>query len=176
MAGGVTSPYHVTAWQAPVSVLTSNGVTLSANLYGPGDNFNPSTSHVIPAIIRKVDEAQRNGDAGIAVWGSGHATRDFLYVEDAARAYMLAGELVDTPEPINIGSGEETFIAGLVEKIKATMGYQGDTVFDRSKPDGQNRRCLRIWKAEERLGWKPTVRLDEGLRRTIKWYREQSDG
>ena len=149
---------------------------LSANLYGPGDNFNPSTSHVIPAIIRKVDEAQRNGDAGIAVWGSGHATRDFLYVEDAARAYMLAGELVDTPEPINIGSGEETFIAGLVEKIKATMGYQGDTVFDRSKPDGQNRRCLRIWKAEERLGWKPTVRLDEGLRRTIKWYREQSDG
>lgn len=147
---------------------------LSANLYGPGDDFNPTTSHVIPALIRKVDEAQKNGDAGIAVWGSGHATRDFLYVEDAAKAYMLAGELVDTPQPINIGSGEETFIAGLVEKIKSLMGYQGDTVFDRSRPDGQKRRCLRIWKAEGHLGWKPIVKLDEGLKRTIEWYRGQS--
>lgn len=148
---------------------------LSANLYGPGDDFNPTTSHVIPALIRKVDEAQKNGDAGIAVWGSGHATRDFLYVEDAAKAYMLAGELVDTPAPINIGSGEETFIAGLVEKIKSLMGYQGDTVFDRSRPDGQKRRCLRIWKAEGRLGWKPTVKLDDGLKRTIEWYRGQHE-
>ena len=111
---------------------------LSANLYGPGDNFNPQTSHVIPALIRKVDTAQRNGDAGIAVWGSGHATRDFLCVEDAARAYMLAGELVDTPEPINIGSGEEIYIAALVEKVKTAMNFQGDTVFNRSKPDGQS--------------------------------------
>lgn len=146
---------------------------LSANLYGPGDNFDPQTSHVIPALIRKVDMAQRNGDAGIAVWGSGHATRDFLYVEDAARAYMLAGELIDAPEPINIGSGEEIYIAGLVEKVKAAMNFQGDTVFDRSKPDGQKRRCLRIWKAEERLGWTPQVGLDEGLRRTVEWYRGQ---
>lgn len=146
---------------------------LSANLYGPGDDFNPTTSHVIPALIRKVDEAQKTGDAGISVWGSGHASRDFLYIEDAAKAYMLAGELVDTPEPINIGSGQEIYIAGLVEKIKAAMGYQGDTIFDRSKPDGQKRRCLRIWKAEERLGWKPTVGLDEGLMKTIEWYRGQ---
>lgn len=144
---------------------------LSANLYGPGDDFNPSTSHVIPALIRKVDEAQRNGDAGISAWGSGHASRDFLYVEDAARAYMLAGEKVDKPEPINIGSGQEIYIAGLVEKVKSLMGYQGDTVFDRSKPDGQKRRCLRIWLAKGRLGWEPTVELDEGLRRTIEWYR-----
>lgn len=144
---------------------------LSANLYGTGDDFNPSTSHVIPALIRKVDEAQRNGNAGISVWGSGHASRDFLYVEDAARAYMLAGEKVDTPEPINIGSGQEVYIAGLVEKIKAAMGYQGDTIFDRSKPDGQRRRCLRIWRAKERLGWEPTVGLDEGLKWTIEWYR-----
>lgn len=148
---------------------------LSANLYGPGDNFNPQTSHVIPALIRKVDEAQRNGDAGIAVWGSGSVTRDFLYAEDAARAYMLAGELVDTPEPINIGSGEEIYIAGLVEKVKAAMNFQGDTVFDRSKPDGQKRRCLRIWKAEERLGWTPQVGLDEGLRRTVEWYKSHID-
>lgn len=148
---------------------------LSANLYGPGDDFDPATSHVIPALIRKVDEAQRNGDAGIAVWGSGGVSRDFLYVEDAARAYMQAGELVDTPEPINIGSGTEVYIAGLVEKIKAAMGFQGDTAFDRSKPDGQKRRCLRIWKAEERLKWKPTTGLDEGLRRTIEWYRGQRE-
>lgn len=148
---------------------------LSANLYGPGDNFDPVSSHVIPALIRKVDEAQKNGDAGIAVWGSGHASRDFLYVEDAARAYMAAGELVDTPDPINIGSGQEVYIAGLAEKIKALMGFQGDTVFDRSKPDGQKRRCLRIWRAEERLKWKPTTSLDDGLRRTIEWYRGQGE-
>lgn len=148
---------------------------LSANLYGPGDDFHPDTSHVIPALIRKVDEAQRNGDMGIAVWGSGSVSRDFLYVEDAARAYMAAGELVDTPEPINIGSGTEVYIAGLVEKIKALMDFQGDTVFDRSKPDGQKRRCLRIWKAEERLGWKPTTSMDDGLRRTIEWYRGQRE-
>lgn len=144
---------------------------LSANLYGPGDNFDPATSHVIPALICKVDEAQRNGDAGIAVWGSGHASRDFLYVEDAARAYMLAGEHIDTPEPINIGSGREVFIAGLVEMIKAQMGFQGDTVFDRSRPDGQKRRLLQIDKAKRLMGWQPTTTFEEGLRRTIEWYR-----
>lgn len=144
---------------------------LSANLYGPGDNFDPATSHVIPALIRKVAMAQRNGDAGIAVWGSGHASRDFLYVEDAARAYMLAGEKLDTPDPINIGSGEEVPIAGLVEMVKDAMNFHGDTAFDRSKPDGQPRRSLNIWKAEDRLGWKPEVGPKEGLRRTVEWYR-----
>lgn len=148
---------------------------LSANLYGPGDNFAPATSHVIPALIRKVDEAQKKGDAGIAVWGSGGVSRDFLYIEDAARAYMQAGELVDTPDPINIGSGQEVYIAGLVEKVKALMGFQGETAFDRSKPDGQKRRSLRIWKAEDRLNWKPTTSLDDGLRKTIEWYRGQQN-
>lgn len=145
---------------------------LSANLYGPGDHFDPQTSHVIPALIRKIDHAQKAGDAGICVWGSGGASRDFLYVEDAARAYMLAGELIDCPTPINIGSGTETHIAWLVEELKNVMGFHGDTVFDRSKPDGQPRRCLRIWKAQDMLGWNPTTTLSDGLRKTVEWYRE----
>lgn len=144
---------------------------LSANLYGPGDNFDPATSHVIPAMIRKIDNAQRNGDAGIAVWGSGNASRDFLYVEDAAKAYMLAGEKIDTPQPINIGGGQEMPIAGLVELIKSVMNFQGDTVFDRSRPDGQPRRSLRIWRAEDLMGWRPETRLESGLRKTVEWYR-----
>lgn len=144
---------------------------LSANLYGPGDHFDLATSHVIPALIRKIDNAQKSGDAGIAVWGSGNASRDFLYVEDAARAYMLAGERVDTPTPINIGSGQEITIAALVEMVKAAMGYQGDTVFDRSRPDGQPRRSLQTWRAKDMLGWSPTVGIHEGLRRTVEWYR-----
>jgi GDP-L-fucose synthase len=147
---------------------------LSANLYGPGDNFDPATSHVIPALIRKVSEAQRNGDAGISVWGSGHASRDFLYAEDATKAYMLAGELVDTPDPINIGSGREIFIAGLVEKIKAAMGFQGDTVFDTSRPDGQKRRLLQIDKARALMGWTPETPFDEGLRRTVDWWKNNA--
>lgn len=149
---------------------------LSANLYGPGDHFDPKTSHVIPALIRKIDNAQKAGDAGICVWGSGGASRDFLYVEDAARAYMLAGELIDCPTPINIGSGTETHIAWLVEELKNVMGFHGDTVFDRSKPDGQPRRCLRIWKAQDMLGWNPTTSLSDGLRKTVEWYRENCNG
>lgn len=148
---------------------------LSANLYGPGDNFDSITSHVIPALIRKVDEAQHAGADSITVWGTGNASRDFLYVEDAAKAYMLAGEYVDTPDPINIGSGNGMSIAGLAEAIKRTMGFSGATVFDHSKPDGQKRRTLRIDKAKERMGWEPTIGLSEGLRRTVAWYREQHD-
>ena len=144
---------------------------LSGNLYGPGDHFDPATSHVIPALIRKVAEAQQRGDAGIPVWGSGRATRDFLYVKDAARAYMLAAEKINEPTPINIGSGYEISIASLVELIKTAMGFQGDTVFDTSKPDGQLRRCLRLWKAEDLMGWKATMGLEDGLRETIEWWR-----
>lgn len=144
---------------------------LSANLYGPGDDFDPQTSHVIPALIRKVHEAQRRDEAGIAVWGSGMATRDFLYIEDAARAYMRAGECMDTPDPINIGGGEEISIAGLAEMVKSAMGFQGDTVFDPSRPDGQRRRALKISKAKELLDWQPEIDLKEGLRATVKWYR-----
>ena len=145
---------------------------LSANLYGPGDHFDPQTSHVIPALIRKIDHAQKAGDMGICVWGSGGVSRDFLYVKDAAKAYMLAGEMIDCPQPINIGSGTEIYIGGLVEKIKDIMNFHGDTAYDRSKPDGQPRRCLRIWKAKDILGWEPTTSLDDGLKMTVDWYRE----
>lgn len=148
---------------------------LSANLYGPGDNFDSVTSHVIPALIRKVDEAQHANADTITVWGTGNASRDFLYVEDAANAYMLAGELVDAPEPINIGSGNGLSIAGLAEVIKRTMGYTGATVYDHSKPDGQKRRTLRIDRAKWLMGWEPTIGLSEGLRRTVAWYKEQHD-
>lgn len=144
---------------------------LSANLYGPGDNFDPATSHVIPAIIHKVAEAQRHEYIGIGVWGTGNASRDFLYVEDAARAYMLAGEKVNMPTPINIGSGQDVTIAGLVEQIKRLMGFQGETHFDHSQPDGQKRRQLDIWRAGQMLGWKPETGLEDGLRKTIEWYR-----
>lgn len=146
---------------------------LSGNLYGPGDNFDPQTSHVIPALIRKVAEAQQREDAGIAVWGTGNASRDFLYVKDAAKAYMLAGEKLDEPLPINIGSGFEISIAGLVEMIKNIMNFQGDTVFDTSKPDGQKRRLLRLWQAEELLHWKAETSLVAGLKETIDWWKLQ---
>jgi len=144
---------------------------LSANHYGPGDNFDPETSHVIPAIIHKVAEAQRHGHIGIGVWGTGNASRDFLYVEDAAKAYMLAGEKVNMPVPINIGSGQSMTIAWLVEEIKRLMDFQGETHFDHSMPDGQKRRQLNIWRAEQMLGWRPETGLEDGLRRTIEWYR-----
>ena len=147
---------------------------LSGNLYGPGDNFDPYTGHVIPALIRKVAKAQERGDAGIAVWGTGMATRDFLFVKDAARAYMIAGERIDEPTPINIGSGYEVSIAALVELIKDVMGFQGDTIFDKSRPDGQKRRSLKLWKAEELLGWKTVKPLKEGLMETVDWWRGQN--
>lgn len=146
---------------------------LSANLYGPGDNFDPATSHVIPALIHKVAEAQRQDHIGIGVWGTGNASRDFLYVEDAARAYMTAGELVNEPTPINIGSGQDVTIGWLVEEIKRLMNFQGETHFDRSRPDGQKRRRLNIGRAAKMLGWEPETALEDGLRRTIDWYRSQ---
>lgn len=148
---------------------------LSGNLYGPGDNFDPHTSHVIPALIRKVAEAQRRNDAGIAVWGSGVATRDFLYVKDAAKAYMAAGEFVDEPTPINIGSGQEVSIAALVEMVKTAMGFQGETHFDRSKPDGQLRRLLDISRAAKLMDWSPDTVLEDGLRETVDWWRVNHD-
>lgn len=148
---------------------------LSANLYGPGDDFDPATSHVIPALIHKVAEAQRLDHIGIGVWGTGNASRDFLYVEDAAKAYMAAGELINEPTPINIGSGQDVTIGWLVEEIKRLMGFQGETHFDHSKPDGQKRRRLNINRAAKMLGWVPEMSLQDGLKRTIEWYRSNSE-
>jgi GDP-L-fucose synthase len=144
---------------------------LPVNLYGPGDKFDPETSHVIPALIRKCVEAVERGDQCIEVWGDGTATREFLYVEDAADAILLASELYDDSEPVNIGSSSEISIRDLVQLIAAEVGFNGEIVWDRSKPNGQPRRKLDVRRAQERFGFTSTTTFDVGLRRTIQWYR-----
>jgi GDP-L-fucose synthase len=148
-----------------------NGIyLLPVNLYGPRDNFDLHTSHVIPAIIRKVIEAKRSGKKFIEVWGTGKASREFLYVEDAAEAIILAAEKYEKSEPVNIGSGIEITIKELVSKICSIVGYDGEVRWDLSKPDGQPRRCLDVSKARDRFGFKSKTKFDEGLKRTIDWY------
>lgn len=146
---------------------------LLANMYGPGDNFNPVTSHVIPALIRKFDEALQLGKQSVDVWGTGKASRDFLYVDDAADAFVLAAtaDAKAIEEPINIGSGVETPIYALAEMIRRMMDYYGAITYDTSKPDGQPRRRLSIWRAEDRLGWKPSTKLEDGLQTTVDWWK-----
>jgi GDP-L-fucose synthase len=141
------------------------------NLYGPGDNFDPSSSHVIPALIKKcVDAIETNQDV-IEVWGTGKATREFLYVEDAADAIVLATEKWDDPAPINIGTGMEVSIKDLVELIVQLCGFEGEIVWDATKPDGQPRRCLDVANARKHLGFKAKMDFETGLGRTIEWYR-----
>ncbi|MBN1120141.1 MAG: GDP-L-fucose synthase [Anaerolineae bacterium] len=144
---------------------------LPTNLYGPGDSFDPQTSHVIPALIRKFVEGQRSGAESVVVWGSGQPTRDFLYVRDGAEAILLAAERYDDMEPVNIGSGSETSIKDLAEMIAGYVGYEGQIVWDRSRPDGQPRRMLDIQRAQEGFGFQPHTFFEEGLRKTIDWYR-----
>jgi len=141
------------------------------NLYGPGDNFDPASSHVIPAIIRKCVEAIEAKEDKVEVWGTGKATREFLYVEDAAEAIVLVTEKWDSPDPINIGTGKEISIKDLVELIARLSGFDGKIVWDASKPDGQPRRCLDVLRAREQLGFVAGMDLETGLRRTIDWYR-----
>jgi GDP-L-fucose synthase len=151
-----------------------NGVNvLPVNLYGPGDNFDLETSHVIPALIRKCVEARERGERSITVWGTGNPTREFLYVEDAARAIQLAAEKLESPEPVNIGSGQEISIADLVQLVAEKTRFHGQIVFDPGKPDGQPRRCLDVTRARELLGFEAQVTLSEGLDRTIQWYEGQ---
>jgi GDP-L-fucose synthase len=146
---------------------------LLVNLYGPGDNFDPETSHVIPALIRKCVDAVERGDEEIVVWGSGNATREFLYVADAADAIVLAlGKLRDS-EPVNIGAGREISIRELAQTIARSCGFGGRLAWDASKPDGQPRRCLDTSRAERLLGWKASTPLEAGLARTIEWYRAE---
>jgi len=148
-----------------------NGVNLLlVNLYGPGDNFDLESSHVIPALIRKCIEARDRGDRVLHAWGTGKPSREFLYVEDAARAIMLAAEKLDTSEPVNAGTGHEVVVADLVEMIARKVGFTGKVVFDPKQPDGQPRRCLDVARAKELLGFEATVSLSEGLDRTIAWY------
>ena len=143
------------------------------NLYGPGDNFDPGSSHVIPALIKKCMDAIEAGENRIVVWGTGKATREFLYVEDAARGLLLAAEKLTTSEPINIGAGFEISIKTLVELIARLTGFSGELVWDTSKPDGQPRRCLDTSRAERLLGFKATTPFEDGLAKTIEWYRTQ---
>lgn len=148
---------------------------LLVNLYGPGDDFDPATSHVIPALIRKCVEARDRGDQCVEVWGDGRCTREFLFVEDAARAIWLALNRVATPEPINIGTGKEIAIAALARRIARVAGFHGELRFDAAAPSGQPRRCLDTSKARALLGFQPSVSLDEGLRRTIAWFEANRD-
>jgi GDP-L-fucose synthase len=144
-----------------------------ANLYGPDDNFDLESSHVIAAMIRKYVEAQERGDEQVVLWGTGKPTREFLYVDDAARALTLAAEHLDTSDPVNIGTGTETNIRALAETIERLVGYQGETVWDPSRPDGQPRRFLDVSRAQELMGFEASVPLEEGLRRTIDSFRAQ---
>jgi GDP-L-fucose synthase len=143
---------------------------LPVNLYGPGDNFNPDSSHVIPASIMKIAEAKKNQAPKVEIWGTGHATREFLYAGDAAEAIVLAMEKYNGAEPVNIGTGHEISIERLVWMIARKIGYMGEVVFDVSKPDGQPRRCLDITKAREQFGFLAKTNLEEGLDKTIEWY------
>jgi GDP-L-fucose synthase len=144
---------------------------LPVNLYGPGDNFDPNTSHVIPALIKKFVDARERGERSVEVWGTGSATREFLYVDDAAEGIVRATEGYDGREPVNLGSGQEISIRELAELIAAETGFVGEIVWNTTKPDGQPRRALDVTRAEELFGFRARVEFIEGLRSTIEWYR-----
>jgi len=148
-----------------------NAITLMpVNLYGPRDNFDLRTSHVIPALIKKIDDAKKEGRNWIEVWGTGKPTREFIYVEDAAEGVVLALEKYDKPAPVNLGSGREISIKDLVEKIASLMDFKGEIRWDTSKPDGQPRRMLDTSRAEEEFGFRAKTSFEEGLKKTIQWY------
>jgi GDP-L-fucose synthase len=151
-----------------------NGIyLLPVNLYGPGDNFDLRTSHVIPALIRKFCEAMDSGNEEVLVWGTGSASREFLYVEDAALAITMAVQKYDGAEPVNLGAGFEITIKALTEKIRQFTGFKGKLTWDTSKPDGQPRRSLDTSRAKELFGFEAEMPFDEGLNRTIQWWRQQ---
>lgn len=148
-----------------------NGIYLvPVNLYGPGDDFDPRTSHVIPALIRRFVEAKARGETEVVVWGTGSASREFLYVEDCARGIVAAARQYEDEKPINLGSGREISIRDLAELIRGLVGYEGSLVWDSSKPDGQPRRCLDTSRACKLLGFTAEVELEEGLGRSIAWF------
>jgi len=149
---------------------------LPVNLYGPGDNFDPRSSHVIPALIRKCVKAVEKGDSSIEVWGDGTPTREFLYVDDAVEGILLAAEKYDSSDPVNLGSGVEISIADLVQKVAAAAGFTGRIVFDASKPNGQPRRQLDTRRAQERFGFRARTSFDEGLKQTVAWYLNSARG
>lgn len=143
---------------------------IPVNLYGPGDNFDPQSSHVIPALIRKIAKAKKNKKKAITVWGTGKSTREFLYVEDCARAIVTAAEKYNKSEPVNIGAGFEISIKDLVNLITKLMDYNDEIAWDKTKPDGQPRRCLNTSKAFREFGFKAKTDFKTGLKKTIEWY------
>ena len=145
---------------------------LPVNLYGPRDNFDLQTSHVIPALIRKFIEAKERGENQVVLWGDGTPTREFLYVEDAAEGILLAAERYNDSEPVNLGSGMEISVRELAELIARLTGYEGEFVWDTSKPNGQPRRALDTSRAAQYFGFRAQMRFEEGLKRTIEWYRK----
>ncbi len=142
-----------------------------ANLYGPGDNFDPEDSHVIPAMIGKYIQAADDGEDEVVLWGTGEPTREFLFVDDAARAMVLTAEHGDSSEPFNVGTGQETRIRDLADMISELTGFSGRTVWDSSRPDGQAHRYLDVSRAREQIGFQAEVALEDGLKRTIDWFR-----
>jgi GDP-L-fucose synthase len=146
---------------------------LPVNLYGPGDNIDPSSSHVIPALIKKCVDAKRSGQKEIVVWGDGSATREFLYVDDAAEGIVLAMEKYNDPDPVNIGAGFEISIKDLVHLIAKASAFEGKIVWDTSKPNGQPRRMLDTGRAQQRFGFKATTGFEEGLKETVQWYEQK---
>jgi GDP-L-fucose synthase len=143
---------------------------LPVNLYGIGDNFDPENSHVIPALIKKFVEAKENKEPTVNVWGSGDATREFLYVDDCARGIVLATEKYNKPEPVNLGSGVDITICHLAELIKKLTGYEGGIIWDSTKPDGQPKRRLSVIRAKEEFGFESQIGFANGLKKTIDWY------
>lgn len=153
-----------------------NGIyLLPVNLYGPEDNFDPRSSHVIPALIRKVHEAQQKGEKKLAVWGDGSPTREFLYSTDAALGIVMGTQSYNDSEPVNLGTGYEISIRNLVELICELMEYQGDIVWETDKPNGQPRRCLDTQRASKAFGFTAQVEFKQGLKNTIDWYRQHAD-
>ena len=151
---------------------------IPTNLYGPGDKFHPAVSHVIPARIKRCVEAKEQGDMKMEVWGTGTASREYLYVDDAAQAIVLAAEVYDGTEPVNLGTNHEVTIRETVELIATMVGYHGDLVWDATKPDGQPRRRVDPGRAHELFGWQAQMPFEDGLRRTIDWYlanREEAE-
>ena len=149
-------------------------VLFPVNLYGPKDNFDLQTSHVIPAMIRKIDRALQRDEPEVELWGDGSPTREFLYVDDAAEGLLRATERYDDSEPVNLGSGQEISIADLASTLARLMGYRGRFRYDTTKPNGQPRRRLDVSRAKQRFGWTAETGLEEGLRRTIEWWRASS--
>jgi GDP-L-fucose synthase len=153
-----------------------NGIyLLPVNLYGPADNFNPLSSHVIPALIRKVYEAQMRNESQIFVWGDGTPTREFIYADDAARGIVMGTLSYDEPEPVNLGTGYEISIRALIELICELMEYKGEIVWQTNQPNGQPRRCLDVERAKAKFGFTAQIDFRQGLNNTITWYRQNAD-